>query len=77
MRIVDRGIKVVVVGDDAETALVGQMLDEMLVAVRNGHTPSASDVSYALSEARNRQLDKLGSVLGEIPAALRDRKSVV
>ncbi len=71
MRIVDRGVKVVVVGDDAETALVGQMLDEMLVAVRKGHTPSASDVSYALNEARNRQLDKLGSVLGEIPSALR------
>ncbi len=71
MRIVDRGVKVVVVGDDAETALVGKMLDEMLVAVRKGHTPSPSDVSYALNEARNRQLDNLGSVLSEVPAGLR------
>ncbi|MFO7973943.1 MAG: hypothetical protein R6V12_04840 [Candidatus Hydrogenedentota bacterium] len=37
MRIVDRGAKVVVVGNDWETAVVGKMLDEMLVAVRKGH----------------------------------------
>jgi phosphate starvation-inducible PhoH-like protein len=71
VRIVDRGVKVVVVGDDTETALVGKMLDEMLVAVRKGHTPSASDVSYALNEARNRQLDDLGVILGEVPSVLR------
>lgn len=71
MRIVDRGAKVVVVGNDWETAVVGKMLDEMLVAVRKGHTPSVSDVSYALSEAHNRDLDNLGDVLGEVPTALR------
>ncbi len=71
VRIVDRGVKVVVVGDDAETALVGKMLDEMLVAVRKGHTPSVADVTYALGEARNRHLDELGAVLGEVPSVLR------
>jgi len=71
VRIVDRGAKVVVVGNDAETAVVGKMLDEMLVAVRKGHTPSVSDVTYALNEARNRELDHLGDVLGEVPSALR------
>jgi len=71
VRIVDRGAKVVVVGNDAETAVVGKMLDEMLVAVRKGHTPSVSDVSYALNEARDRDLENLGKVLGEVPTALR------
>lgn len=32
---------------------MGRMLAEMLVAVRNGHTPSVADVSYAMTEARN------------------------
>lgn len=71
MRIVDRGAKVVVVGDDAETAVIGRVLDEMLVAVRNGHTPTVADVAYALSEARHREVDDLGRILGEVPRALR------
>ena len=71
MRIVDRGAKVVVVGSDPDAAMVGKMLDEMLAAVRNGHTPSIADVTYALSEARGGGVQDLGAVLGEVPKALR------
>lgn len=59
------------IGDEASTAMVGEMLDEMLVAVRNGHTPSMADVNYALSEARNRNVANLGTTLAEVPRALR------
>ncbi len=71
VRIIDRGAKVVVIGDEASTSMVGEMLDEMLVAVRNGHTPTMADVNYALSEARNRNVSQLGSVMSEVPRALR------
>ncbi len=71
VRIVDRGAKVVVVGDDADTESIGKLLDEMLVAVRKGHTPTLDDVSYALGEARGTQIDDLGAILGEVPEALR------
>lgn len=67
----DRGAKVVIIGDEASTSMVGEMLDEMLVAVRRGHTPTLADVNYALSEARNRGVGNLGHVLGEVPRALR------
>ncbi|MDZ4858632.1 MAG: PhoH family protein [Candidatus Hydrogenedentes bacterium] len=36
----------------------------MLVAVRNGHTPSVHDVSYALSEVRESRTESLGAILG-------------
>ena len=49
VRIVDRGTKVVVIGDKEPANAVGAMLSEMLVAVRQGHTPSLSDFEYALS----------------------------
>lgn len=67
----DRGAKVVIIGDEASTSMVGEMLDEMLVAVRQGHTPTLADVNYALSEARNRSVGNLGHMLGEVPRALR------
>ncbi|MFA7431975.1 MAG: PhoH family protein, partial [Rhodospirillaceae bacterium] len=53
VRIVDRGAKVVIMGDEDGTALVGRMLDELLLAVRQGHTPTLDDLTYALNEARN------------------------
>ncbi len=71
MRIVDRGAKIVVVGDEPDTIVVSDVLGEMLDAVRRGHTPSRADMSYALREARSRRVDALGSVLGDVPAALR------
>jgi len=71
VRIVDRGAKVVVIGNEPETGLVSDLLDELLVAVRSGHTPSMSDVTYALGEARDRRLADLGAMWGDTPPALR------
>jgi phosphate starvation-inducible PhoH-like protein len=62
---------VVVIGDDPDAAMVSRLLDEMLVAVRNGHTPTLADLAYGLDEARNRQADNLGAILAEVPRALR------
>jgi len=72
VRIVDRGAKVVVIGDEADAAdMVGEMLTELLDAVRRGHTPTVEDVNYALGEARTSRVEDLGAVLGETPAAIR------
>jgi len=59
---VDRGAKVVVIGEERDTTMVGEILSELLQAVRKGHTPTLSDVSYALSEARNSRSEGLGEV---------------
>lgn len=53
-----------------ETARVGHMLDELLVAVRRGHTPTLADLSYmmcqsaAVSPQENR-VEGLGEVLSD------------
>ena len=52
MRIVDRGAKVVIIGEETDTATVGRLLEELLAAVRNGHTPELSDVTQGLSDLR-------------------------
>lgn len=92
VRIVDRGAKIVVVGDEAHPVMiggrpaaevVGDVIDELLVAVRRGHTPTVADVTYALSEARKqgavsgpgggegRGLAGLGAVFSERSPAIR------
>ncbi len=71
MRIVDRGAKILVIGDETDTAMVGQMLSELLDAVRRGHTPDMGDLTYALDEARQKRTRELGAVLSEAPRALR------
>lgn len=67
MRVVDRGTKVVILGDAKDTSIVTDLLNGLLVAVRNGHTPTVEDVKYGLSEAHHN-----GSV--EV-SALYDEKS--
>ncbi len=71
VRIVDRGAKVVVMGDAAATQQVGRMLDQMLDAVRRGHTPTLADITYALSQARLDNGGDLADLFGSSPAALR------
>ncbi len=71
----DRGAKVLIQGDDPEAAVVGKMLAEMLVAVRNGHTPTVSDVPFALSEARDNAPKGLSNVYGT--AASRGLRSEI
>ncbi len=71
----DRGAKVLIQGDDPEAAVVGKMLAEMLVAVRNGHTPTVNDVPFALSEARDNTPKGLSNVYGA--AASRGLRSEI
>ena len=52
--------------------MVRALLRDMLVAVRKGHTPSLSDVSYALAAARNLHHANPGEMLSENSAALRE-----
>lgn len=54
VRIVDRGAKVAILGAAEDTMLVGDLLIELLEAVRKGHTPTLDDVTYGMGEARRR-----------------------
>ena len=61
----------VILGNESEATVVENVLDEMLQAVRHGHSPSMADVVYALGEARERNVTHLGDVLAQVPGALR------
>ena len=76
VRIVDRGAKVVIMGDDDKTRTVGRLLNEMLVAVRGGHVPTLDDLSYVFSEVQQDKpdaegQDQLGNLLAETPGIIR------
>ena len=55
VRIVDRGAKIMVIGDKPNADMVSETLNSLLTAVRNGHTPTVDDLRYALNEARNKR----------------------
>ena len=67
----DRGAKVVIIGNEDDAALVETVLDEMLTAVRHGHTPTMADITYALGEARVRGIPELGTAIGRAPGVIR------
>lgn len=46
-------------------------MDELLTAVRRGHTPTISDVLYALGQARARDVSQVGAVLAHESGILR------
>ena len=71
VRIIDRGAKVMVVGTESNAALAGRLLDELLIAVRNGHTPTLADLTYALNETQGQRPEGLGEVLAGDPVRLR------
>ena len=71
VRIVDRGGKVAILGEELDAAVAHDVLRELLVAVRGGHTPSVADLTYALDEARGRGAQGLGKVFSNEPEALR------
>lgn len=64
-----------IIGEASEAARVEKMLDELLVAVREGHTPTLSDLSYVLSETLENNTDGLGKILGSrhdlVPGSLQ------
>ncbi len=71
MRIVDRGAKVVVIGEEESANAVSVMLADMLKAVRRGYTPSFSDYEYALATLCSPENGKRSSLLSQQPAAIR------
>ena len=71
VRIVDRGNKVIVLGESQDTARAGDLLDELLAAVRKGHTPTPDDVAYALNDLDTKHATGLEDVWANVPAALR------
>lgn len=71
VRIVDRGAKVVVIGEQPSAKSVCQMLTDMLTAVRQGYTPMRSDFEYALSRLENEPASDFGALLSQPPAAIR------
>ncbi len=71
VRIVDRGAKVVVIGDSEEAPSVAGLLTGLLEAVRGGHTPTLADITYALEELRQGRDARVGEVLSHRHAVLR------
>ena len=60
-----------VLGEAQDTARVGELLDELLIAVRKGHTPTSEDIAYALNEPQDLGSRDLGAVWGDVPPVLR------
>lgn len=52
VRIVDRGAKVAIIGDDQNARLIAELLSELLVSVRQGHTPTLQDIQGILDAAQ-------------------------
>jgi len=65
VRIVDRGAKVVVIGEEKQARRAEWVLREMLAVVRKGHTPSLDEIDYALRESRGGQGDPGAAPAGE------------
>lgn len=73
VKIVDRGAKIVVIGEEAGATMTTELLTDMLHAVRGGHTPTLADLNYALGEIRGRTSEGVGDLLGARKApAIRD-----
>ncbi|HPO13620.1 MAG TPA: PhoH family protein [Candidatus Hydrogenedentes bacterium] len=73
VRIVDRGAKVVIVGEERDAHMVRGLLRDMLAAVRSGHVPTLSDLNYALAAARDRSVHNGGSeVISERSPGIRE-----
>ncbi len=76
VRIVDRGARIVVIGDPPHSGMVNDLLNEMLTAVRGGHTPTVADLRYALNEAKAERVDDLAGVLADPSGALHGDISI-
>lgn len=72
MRIVDRGAKILLMGEDSETLAVQRLLGDLLKAVRQGYTPTVADIDRALAEEREISANKEEhtEVFSERPAGL-------
>ncbi|MBI2433060.1 MAG: PhoH family protein [Candidatus Hydrogenedentes bacterium] len=76
VRIVDRGAKIIIVGDPKDASFVGGLLEDMLVAVRRGHTPTLAELDYALGDARAEEGGTFEQVMGHQPSIIRSDVAV-
>ena len=76
VRIVDRGAKVVVIGEQQAAEAVSAMLVDMLAAVRKGYTPTLADFEYALSRLNNEPVAEYGALLSQPHAAVRSEMRI-
>lgn len=60
-----------ILGEADDTARVGELLDELLIAVRKGHLPTAEDITYALGDSQPAGPKDLGNIWGDSPAIIR------
>lgn len=71
VRIVDRGAKVAIIGDDKNARIIAELLSELLVSVRKGYTPTLQDIRGILEEAQLSGDVPARSLDGEAPSAIR------
>lgn len=67
VRIVDRGAKVVIIGDEDDAGRISALLADLLLAVRSGHTLSLADVDVALAELEGSGTAGAGTPLAFSP----------
>ena len=78
VRIIDRGTKVIVLGEESDTARAEAVLGELLQAVRKGHTPTRQDVMFAIDQAVEQEVagKPKGRLWGEAHPILRHDISI-
>ncbi len=71
VRIVDRGAKVAIIGDDDNARFIAELLSELLVSVRQGFTPTLGDVRAILEEAQQSGEKPQQPVNAKAPSVIR------
>ncbi len=71
MRIVDRGDTVIVLGEDRDAGAVADVLNGLLLLVRDGRSPGLDDLEVALADAGAHDDERLGIDLSKTPPGLR------
>ena len=71
VRIVDRGAKVAVLGDDANARFIAELLSELLVSVRQGFTPTLHDIRGILEEAQQSDRKPQPMPDAAVPSVIR------
>jgi phosphate starvation-inducible protein PhoH and related proteins len=71
VRIVDRGAKVAIMGDDDNVRFIAELLSELLVSVRQGFTPTLHDIQTILEEAQQSGGKPQQPVNAKTPSVIR------
>ncbi len=71
VRIVDRGAKVAIMGDDKNARFIAELLSELLVSVRQGNTPTLQDIRAILEGASESGGQLPPRIETEVPGVIR------